>query len=138
MIDSVSHVEEPLLKYSAIVAFIGAADLVRARDFYEGVLGLEIVSMDEFALQARAGGVALRIARTSVVAAAPYTVLGFEVTDIGALAGALAAKGVVFERYPSLSDTQDSRGIWTAPSGTQVAWFKDPDGNLLSISETRG
>jgi catechol 2,3-dioxygenase-like lactoylglutathione lyase family enzyme len=118
------------------VAFIGAADLTRARAFYEGVLGLSVVSQDDFAVVARAGGVSLRITQPPQVVAAPYTVLGFSVRDVAAEVAALAARGVAFERYDGMG--QDAAGVWSAPGGGKVAWFKDPDGNLLSLSQAAG
>ena len=124
-----------MLNDSTPIAFVGVSDLARAQEFYGGVLGLEVVSVDQFAIQARASGVALRITKVPAVTVAPYTVLGFAVDGIDAKADELAAKGVVLERFPFLGDAQNVKGIWTSPSGAKVAWFKDPDGNLLSISE---
>jgi len=124
-----------VLKNSSLVAFVGVADLGRARAFYENILGLEIVSEDGFAVEARASGAHLRITKVPAVTAAPYTVLGFAVQGIEAKVDALAAKDITFERYAFLGDAQSAKGIWTAPSGARVAWFKDPDGNLLSLSE---
>ena len=117
------------------VAFVAAADLDRARAFFEGVLGLAIVSQDGFAVVARAGGVTIRIAQPPEVILAPYTVLGFDVTDVASEAAALALRGVSFERYDWMGEAQDADGVWTAPGGAKVAWFKDPDGNLLSLSQ---
>jgi catechol 2,3-dioxygenase-like lactoylglutathione lyase family enzyme len=125
-----------LLADCPAVAFVGAADLAKARAFYEGVLGLTIVSQDGFAVVAQAGGVTIRISQPPQVAAAPYTVLGFEVDDIAGKVAALTARGVAFERYAFMGETQDASGIWTVPGGGgKVAWFKDPDGNLLSLSQ---
>ena len=84
---------------------------------------------------AQPGGVAVRIARAQTVEPAPYTVLGFQVGDIAVKVEGLAAGGVRFERYPFFGEAQDAQGVWTAPSGTRVAWFKDPDGNLLSLAQ---
>ena len=117
------------------VAFVAASDLTRARAFYEGVLGLPVEAQDEFAVMARAGGVAVRIAWAPQVVLAPYTVAGFQVDDIVAKVDALTARGVVFERFDFFGDAQDARGVWTAPGGARVAWFKDPDGNLLSLAQ---
>lgn len=115
-----------------IVAFIATADGERARAFYEGVLGLEFVSDDMFALVMRGHGATLRIPKVEEVVVAPYTVLGWEVPDIRAAVAQLAAKGVRFERVPGLE--QDTSGVWTAPGGAKVAWFKDSDGHTLSLS----
>lgn len=113
-------------------AFVGVADLDAARAFYEGVLGLTITTASPFSVVAVAGGVEIWITKPPQVTPAAYTVLGFEVDDVSAMARALKARGVTFEVYPGFD--QDADGVWTAPSGTKVAWFKDPDGNLLSIS----
>jgi catechol 2,3-dioxygenase-like lactoylglutathione lyase family enzyme len=123
-----------MLGEAKAIAFIGVSDLNAGRAFYEGVLGLAIVSQDDFAVVADAGGVTIRITQPPQVTAAPYTVLGFQVEDVSAAVAGLVAKGVVFERYPWFGDAQGPDGVWLAPSGTRVAWFKDPDGNLLSIS----
>jgi catechol 2,3-dioxygenase-like lactoylglutathione lyase family enzyme len=117
------------------MALVGVADLGAARAFYGGLLGLEIVSEDGFAIVARAGGMRVRLTLVPSVVACGYTVLGFEVPDAKDTATNLAAAGIIFERYGFLGDAQGPDGIWQAPGGTRVAWFKDPDGNLLSISD---
>jgi catechol 2,3-dioxygenase-like lactoylglutathione lyase family enzyme len=123
-----------ILGSSKIVAFAGVANADRARAFYRDTLGLRLVSEDGFALAFDANGTMLRVSLVREVVAAPYTVLGWEVDDIAAKAQALTRAGVKLERYESFLK-QDKLGIWTAPGGTRVAWFKDPDGNLLSISQ---
>jgi catechol 2,3-dioxygenase-like lactoylglutathione lyase family enzyme len=123
-----------VLNSATAIAFIGVSDLDAGRAFYEGVLGLTIVSQDDFAVVADAGGVQVRITQPPQVIAAPYTVLGFQVQDVSAAVAGLAARGVAFERYPWFGEAQGADGVWLAPSGTRVAWFKDPDGNLLSVS----
>src|SRR5579871_5302414 len=117
-----------ILGSSKIVAFAGVKDADRARAFYRDTLGLRLVSEDGFALAFDANGTMLRVSLVREVVAAPYTVLGWEVDDIAAKAQALTAAGVKLERYDFVK--QDELGIWTAPGGTRVAWFKDPDGNL--------
>ena len=124
-----------MLAQSKAVAFLGAADLDRARAFYEGVLGLPILSQDELMVTAEAGGVSIRITQPQAVDPQRYTVLGFDVQDIGAKVAGLTARGVIFEHYSFFGDAQDALGVWTAPGGRRVAWFKDPDGNLLSLAE---
>jgi catechol 2,3-dioxygenase-like lactoylglutathione lyase family enzyme len=117
-----------------LVAFVATADPARAQRFYEGVLGLPLISDDPFALIFDAQGTLLRVQKVDAVAPAPYTVLGWSTRDIEADVEALSAKGVAFERYEGME--QDANGIWSAPDGARVAWFKDPDGNLLSLSES--
>jgi len=116
-----------------IVAFAATTNQERAKEFYGGVLGLALVSQDGFALVFDANGVMLRVSTVREVAQAQYTVLGWEVTDIVAKVRELQNAGVKFERYsfPGV----DEMGIWTAPGGARVAWFKDPDGNILSIGQ---
>jgi catechol 2,3-dioxygenase-like lactoylglutathione lyase family enzyme len=116
-----------------IIAFIGTRDPSRARSFYYETLGLTLLSEDPFALTFDANGTLLRITTVPEVTPAKYTVLGWNVPDIRAATAQLAKSGVHLERFDQL--TQDEFGVWTAPGGTRVAWFKDPDGNLLSLSE---
>ncbi|MGC1943559.1 MAG: VOC family protein, partial [Candidatus Acidiferrales bacterium] len=117
---------------SKMIGFVPTRDSAKARAFYEGKLGFQFVSDDQFALVMNAGGTMIRVAKAQDFTPAPYTVLGWEVRDIDAVVKWLTGRGVVFEKYPFVQD-QDL-GIWTAPSGDKVAWFKDPDGNVLSIS----
>jgi len=122
-----------MLATSPIVAFVATSDPARAKAFYRDVLGLLLISEDEYALVFDAHGTMLRVAIAGEIVLAPYTVLGWQVEDIDATVCGLAAKDVKFERYPWME--QDNLGIWSAPSGAKVAWFKDPDGNLLSVSQ---
>jgi catechol 2,3-dioxygenase-like lactoylglutathione lyase family enzyme len=122
-----------MLGGSKLVAFLATADASRALPFYRDVLGLELESHDDFALVFDANGTRLRIARVREVPPAPYTVLGWHVDDIAKVVAALAAKGVTFEHYEGMG--QDDAGIWHPPGGGHVAWFRDPDGNLLSLSQ---
>jgi catechol 2,3-dioxygenase-like lactoylglutathione lyase family enzyme len=115
-----------------VVAFAASAELARARSFYRDTLRLRLVSEHAFALTFDVKGTLLRVSRVREVTKAEYTVLGFEVEDVAATAKALQRAGVELQRYPGMP--QDDLGIWTAPDGTEVAWFKDPDGNTLSIS----
>jgi len=124
-----------MLGSSKAVAFASTTDLDRARAFYEGVLGLTVLSQDVYALMCEAGGVHVRISKVPAVVPQAFTVLGFDVEDMDAVVGGLASRGVVFERYPFFGPAQDSRGVWTAPGGSLVAWFRDPDGNLLSVGK---
>ena len=122
-----------MLDGAQTVAFVGTTDLDRADDFYGGVLGLPLVERTEFANVYDAGGTPLRVTRVDEPAAAGYTVLGWIVSDIGGAIAALTANGVTFERYPGL--VQDEDGVWTAPGGSLITWFRDPDGNTLSLQE---
>lgn len=123
-----------ILGSSKIVAFAATTDVQRARAFYRDVLGLRLVSEDRFALVFDAAGTMLRVTPVRELTPASYTVLGWAVADIGTKVRELAEAGVKFERYSFLED-QDPNGVWTAPGGARVAWFKDPDGNLLSVSQ---
>ena len=122
-----------MLGSTNIVAFVPTKDSEKARSFYEGVLGLHFVKDDGFALVLDANGIMIRVAKMKEFAPAQFTILGWQVQDIEKIAGELQAKGVEFERFGFLE--QDKVGIWTAPTGDKVAWFKDPDGNILSISQ---
>lgn len=122
-----------MLGSSELVAFAASADLRRAREFYEGVLGLTVTQDTDFACVLEAGGTMLRVTAVEQVARPGYTVLGWRVADIAATARELAARGVQFTRYDGME--QDENGIWTTPGGDQVAWFSDPDGNTLSLTQ---
>ena len=123
-----------MLGSSSLVAFVGTRDAARARAFYGDTLGLRLAS-DElpFALVYDANGTMLRVTPVPQMEPAKYTVLGWKVADIAGTAGRLQRAGVQFQRYPGM--VQDELGIWTSPSGARVAWFPDPDGNLLSITQ---
>ena len=116
-----------------VIAFVATKEPTRAREFYEHVLGLRLVADDPFALVFDANGTILRIAKVPQLAPAPYTVLGWMVPDIIAAVIALTRKAVSFERYPGLA--QDDLGVCTFPDAAKVAWFKDPDGNTLSLTQ---
>src|SRR5713101_2086228 len=125
---------KPGLASHRIVAFIATRDPGRAKAFYRDALGLHLVSEDSFALVFRVGGTMLRVTTVQEIALAAYTVLGWRVTNIAATIKNLQRAGVMFERYPGMP--QDEQGVWTAPSGARVAWFKDPDGNTLSLTQS--
>jgi catechol 2,3-dioxygenase-like lactoylglutathione lyase family enzyme len=122
-----------MLNNQPIVCFVPTTDAVRCRAFYEHILGLEFVAEDSFAVSMRANGVRLRLTRLEEFKPAPFTILGWGVPDISKMADAFAARGVAFEQFGLPG--QDARGIWNAPGGARVAWFKDPDGNTLSITQ---
>ena len=116
-----------------VVAFVPTKDANAARAFYEGQLGLTFVSDDSFALMFEANGTTIRVVRVEDFHPAPFTILGWKVADIGETVARLGASGIAFRKYPWFE--QEENGIWTAPGGTRVAWFADPDGNVLSISQ---
>ena len=116
-----------------LMAFVATRDPARARSFYRDTLGLRLLSEDRFALVFDANGTMLRVTTVHELALAKYTVLGWEVSDLVAAAKDLENAGIKLEQYGFKE--QDERGIWTAPDGTRVAWFKDPDGNILSLTQ---
>jgi catechol 2,3-dioxygenase-like lactoylglutathione lyase family enzyme len=132
----VSDVTKSTLGQADLVAFAASADLERARTFYEGALGLPLLHQDGYAclFSASAKGTKLRVTLVQQVAVAPYTVLGWEVADIESIVKDLVLTGVVFEQFEGIE--QDELGIWTSPDGSRVAWFKDPDRNILSVAQT--
>ena len=121
-----------MLADAPFIGFIPVRDLVAARSFYEGTLGLRVVEDTPFALVLDAGGTMLRVTPVPGLAARGFTVAGWNVPDIAAAVRDLAARGVNFTRYDGLA--QDDLGIWTTPGGDRVAWFTDPDGNTLSLT----
>jgi catechol 2,3-dioxygenase-like lactoylglutathione lyase family enzyme len=123
-----------MLGSTNIVAFVPTRDADKARAFYERVLGLRFVNDDGFALVMDANGIMIRVARVGKeFTPAQFTILGWQVSEIENMVRALQNKGVHFEIYGFFK--QDELGIWTAPTGDKVAWFKDPDGNTLSVSQ---
>jgi catechol 2,3-dioxygenase-like lactoylglutathione lyase family enzyme len=122
-----------MLSNSPIIAFIPSKDAARARDFYEGLLGLRFVSDDAFAIVMDSNGTMIRIVRVGDFTPAPFTILGWQVDDIHTTVAELSSKGLQFTRYAYFEQSPD--GVWTAPGGAKVAWFLDPDGNTLSISQ---
>lgn len=116
-----------------IVAFVATSQPASAKDFYANTLGLKLVEDSPAALVFDANGTMLRVQKIEKLQPAPFTAIGWHVPDIRAAVQVLAAKGVRFERYQGVS--QDDLGIWTAPGGAQVAWFKDPCGNILSLTQ---
>lgn len=115
------------------ILFLATANPERARDFYERVLGLTFVADERPALVFRIGDRMLRIQKVERVHVAPYTALGWDVADIRQTVRDLRAAGVAFNRYPGMD--QDADGIWQSPGGALVAWFQDPDGHVLSLTQ---
>lgn len=124
-----------MLGTTDIVAFVPTTDGAKARAFYEGILGLRFISDDGFALVFNANGIMIRIVKVQQLTPVQYTILGWQVKEIEKVVASMQERGVHFERYGFFK--QDDLGIWTTPSGDKVAWFKDPDGNTLSVSEHR-
>jgi len=123
----------PTLRTSELIAFMPTTDLARARVFYEKGLGLPIAGDSPIACTFDANGTTLRVIAVEKIASAPYTVLGWNVTDIEASIRELTSRGVVFERIEGID--QDELGVWRSPGGARVAWFKDPDDNTLSLTQ---
>lgn len=124
-----------LARYN-IIAFATIVDVERAKSFYRDTLGLTLVSEEPpFALVFDANGIMIRLAMAKELSPAMGTVLGWQVPDIVAAVKELQEAGVSFERYGFDWMKQDELGIWTTPTGAKVAWFRDPDGNTLSLSE---
>lgn len=124
-----------VLGTSKLVAFVPTTDPAKARAFYEEVLGLRLVEdAKPFALVFDAHGTMLRVTTVHEHHPDPFTVLGWDVASIESVIKQLTAAGIEFLRLPGMNDT-DPLGIWTAPSGARIAWFHDPDGNVLSLTQ---
>jgi catechol 2,3-dioxygenase-like lactoylglutathione lyase family enzyme len=122
-----------MLKNSALIGFVATSKPDQAKAFYRDCLGLSLLDETPFAIVFESGQTQLRIQITDKVHAPPYTSLGWEVKNLSATVSALAGNGVTFELFDGLD--QDDKGVWAAPGGARVVWLKDPDGNLLSITQ---
>jgi catechol 2,3-dioxygenase-like lactoylglutathione lyase family enzyme len=123
-----------MLTQQEIISFVATRQPEKAKAFYADVLGLKLLEDGWHALIFMTGNTRLHVQKVNEFAPQPFTVLGWKVADIKATAAALAQRGVQFERYPGME--QDAAGIWTTPDGAgKVCWFKDPDGNTLSLTE---
>ena len=122
-----------MLASNNMVGFLLTKDYDKARAFYEGKLGFEFISLDQYAMVVKAGTHMVRLSKIPNFTPLQSTVLGWEVKDIEAIVDWLKLRGVAFEEYPFIQDRK--RLIWTTPDGNKVAWFKDPDGNVLSVSQ---
>jgi catechol 2,3-dioxygenase-like lactoylglutathione lyase family enzyme len=122
-----------MLAGAKTMAFVATTDAERAKSFYADILGLRFVADEPFALVFDSFGTLLRISKVPAFAPAPFTVLGWQVADLRAAVSALAGRGVRFERFEGFP--QDDLGVCTFPDGARVAWFKDPDGNTLSLTQ---
>ena len=123
-----------MLTGAPLMAFIPVTDLVSARSFYGEVLGLPVTDENPVAVVLDSGGTMLRLTRVDNHQPQPFTIAGWEVPDIDAAVDALVGRGVTFVRYNGME--QDERGIWATPGGERVAWFKDRDGNVLSLTSS--
>jgi len=122
-----------MLNTSKIISFVATKNPEIAREFYEKTLGLSLVSDDPFALVFNVNGTMLRVAKVQELTPAKHAVLGWDVQDIRTTIKELSKRNVYFERYAGLP--QDEQRIWTSPIGAKVAWFKDEDGNTLSLTQ---
>jgi catechol 2,3-dioxygenase-like lactoylglutathione lyase family enzyme len=122
-----------MIGQNPLIVFIPTKDAARARVFYEELLGLQFVSDDSFAVVMDSNGTMVRIVRVGEFTPAPFTILGWQVSDIHKSVAELNAKGLQFARYAYFEQSVD--GVWTAPGGSKVAWFLDPNGNTLSLSQ---
>jgi predicted enzyme related to lactoylglutathione lyase len=122
-----------MLTQQKLIAFVATRDPMRARKFYGEALGLTMVSDDPYALVFDAAGTTIRIQKVEHLAAQPFTVLGWQVSNLDEIVRELARREVAMERFEGMD--QDALGIWTSPSAARVAWFKDPDGNTLSLTQ---
>ena len=120
-----------MLASATITALVGTMKPEAAKAFYQDVLGLKFINDDTYAMVFEGKNARVRVSRVPAMAPAQYAVLAFTVDDIDKAVDGLTAKGVVFARFGFF--VQDAKGIWTAPDGTKVAWFHDPDLNLLSV-----
>jgi catechol 2,3-dioxygenase-like lactoylglutathione lyase family enzyme len=122
-----------MLAGNDVIAFVATTDMDRARPFYRDTLGLNLVEDSPYACAYEANGTMLRVTLVPELRPAGYTVCGWRVDEISEAVRALAARGVGFARYDGME--QDDLGVWTAPGGARVAWFSDPDGNTLSLTQ---
>ncbi|ABF43427.1 Glyoxalase/bleomycin resistance protein/dioxygenase [Candidatus Koribacter versatilis Ellin345] len=118
-----------------MVGFVTTTDAEKAKAFYGDALGFTFVKDDGFALVFDAHGTMLRVAKAKEHKPVVGTILGWQVDDVHATIRELSARGVKFEQFGLPFMKQDELGMWEAPGDDQVAWFKDPDGNVLSISK---
>jgi catechol 2,3-dioxygenase-like lactoylglutathione lyase family enzyme len=126
----------PFKTSSTLIAFIPTTNPEKSLHFYTQMLELELISQDPFAIVLNSNGIMIRITtipESTNFKPHPFTILGWNVPSAHQTTRDLAAKGIIFERYPNLP--QDPDGIWLSPSAAKIAWFKDPDGNVLSITE---
>jgi catechol 2,3-dioxygenase-like lactoylglutathione lyase family enzyme len=122
-----------MLTSAAPIAFLPSTDLDRSRQFFGDRLGLAVEEVTPFACVVRVGTTMLRVTKVDELRAQPFTVFGWEVPDIHVVLAGLAAAGITCVRYDGMD--QDAAGVWTTPGGDRIAWFRDPDGNTLSLTQ---
>lgn len=122
-----------MLGSANVVAFVATNNAAAAREFYVDKLGLKLVDDSAAALVVEGGGTTIRVQKVNAFTPLPFTALGWAVKDIKKTWRGLRDRGVVFERFGLAGE--DEHGVWTSPSGARVAWFKDPDGNTLSLTQ---
>ena len=122
-----------MLSDAKLIGFVATQNPTKARQFYESTIGLKFVSGDDFALVFDANGIMLRVQKVDRLRPQEFTVLGWNVSDIRKEVAELSNRGVHFHRYEGMK--QDELGIWTSPAGARIAWFTDPDGNILSVTQ---
>ena len=122
-----------MLSDKKLRAFVPTTKPDKAKSFYKDVLGLKLLSEDNYALEFDANETLLRVTTVKDLQPQQFTVLGWGVDDISSTIKSLNDKGIFCEKYDYFE--QDELGVWTAPNGSKVAWFKDPDGNILSLTE---
>ena len=125
-----------MLASASAIAFLPSTDLDRSRRFFSGTLGLVVEDVTPFACVLRAGTTMLRVTKVDDLRVQPFSVFGWQVPEIRAVAGQLTAAGVECLRYDGVD--QDEDGVWTTPGGDLVAWFHDPDGSTLSLTQFAG
>jgi catechol 2,3-dioxygenase-like lactoylglutathione lyase family enzyme len=122
-----------MLRFATPVGFLPTSDLDRSRNFYEQVLGFPVTHADSFAVVVQGGGILIRLTNVGdQLRPQPFTVFGWKVPDLPAEIAEMVGRGLEFLRVAGIE--QDKLGVWTAPDGNLVAWFKDPDGNILSLA----
>jgi catechol 2,3-dioxygenase-like lactoylglutathione lyase family enzyme len=122
-----------VLSKAHVIAFAATTKPEVALEFYRDRLGLTLVERSEYALVFRSGTTMIRVQRVVAFEPHEFTTLGWDVTDIRASVAELQGHGIEMMRVPFVE--QDETGIWWTPNGDGVAWFKDPDGNTLSLTQ---
>ena len=120
-----------MLASATLQTLVWTSRMTKADEFYGGLLGLPLKGRSHGASVYAVGAGELRVSPVPATQPSEHTMLGFGVTNIGETADALLERGIVFERFPGFP--HDARGILTTPEGAKVLWFRDPDGNLLSV-----